>query len=147
MLSGSKKVSAKSCKPWPTIPELSNRFSPPTTVSRQRKVEYLTYWQDSWIPDPEDETTDTAGSTEELSDRDFEDSNAEAGEDDSDDEEEGDTGPDPEEVKARFETLRVYLAKAEKMITKKGRDSREGKDALSAIGDVFSSLKLTPKVI
>ena len=97
-------------------------------------------------PDPEDETTDTADSTEEVSDRDFEDSNAEAGEDDSDDEEEGDTGPDPEEVKARFETLRIYLAKAEKVITKKGRDSREGKDVLSAIGDVFSSLKLTPRL-
>ena len=64
-------------------------FSPPTTVSRQRKVEYLTYWQ-VLGPRSEDETTDTAGSTEELSDRDFEDSNAEAGEDDSDDEEEGD---------------------------------------------------------
>ena len=97
-------------------------------------------------PDPEDETTDTADSTEEVSDRDFEDSNAEAGEDDSDNEEEGDTGPDPEEVKARFENLRTYLAKAEKVITKKGRDSKEGKDALSAIGDVFSSLKLTPRL-
>ena len=49
-------------------------------------------------------------------------------------------------MKARFESIRVNLAKAEKVITKKGRESKEGKDALTAIGDVFSSLKLTPRL-
>ena len=49
-------------------------------------------------------------------------------------------------MKARFETIRVNLVKAEKVITKKGRESKEGKDALTAIGDVFSSLKLTPRL-
>ncbi|HBX27095.1 MAG TPA: RNA polymerase sigma factor RpoD [Gammaproteobacteria bacterium] len=97
-------------------------------------------------PDPEDEVTESVGSTDEVNDKDFEDSNAEHDNDDSDDEEEGDTGPDPEEVKTRFENLRVNLAKAEKVIAKKGRDSKEGKVALSAIGDVFSSLKLTPRL-
>ena len=38
------------------------------------------------------------------------------------------------------------LAKAQKVIGKKGRDSNEGKDALNAIGEVFSSLKLTPRL-
>ena len=98
-------------------------------------------------PDPEEEITETIDSTEELNDKDFGDSNSEQDNDDSDDEEEGDTGPDPEEVKARFETIRVNLAKAEKVITKKGRESKEGKDALTAIGDVFSSLKLTPRLL
>ena len=97
-------------------------------------------------PDPEEEITETIDSTEELNDKDFGDSNSEQDNDDSDDEEEGDTGPDPEEVKARFETIRVNLAKAEKVIPKKGRESKEGKDALTAIGDVFSSLKLTPRL-
>ncbi|MBU24517.1 MAG: RNA polymerase sigma factor RpoD, partial [Gammaproteobacteria bacterium] len=97
-------------------------------------------------PDPEDEVAENVGSTEEVNDKDFEDSNSENGNDDSDDEEEGDTGPDPEEVKARFETLRVNLTKAEKVIIKKGRQSKEGNGALSAIGDVFSSLKLTPRL-
>ena len=83
-----------------------------------------------------------------MSDQDFDDSDSDDDDDDSDDsdEEEGDTGPDPEEVRARFEALRVNLAKAEKVIAKKGRDSKESKDALNAIGDVFSSLKLTPRL-
>ena len=96
-------------------------------------------------PDPEDGVTGSVDSTEAVNDKDFEDSTAEHDTEDSDDEE-GDTGPDPEEVKARFETLRVNLAKAEKVVTKKGRNSKEGKEALTAIGDVFSSLKLTPRL-
>ena len=99
-------------------------------------------------PDPADEEPLEAASTEEVSDQDFDDSDSDDDDNDSDDsdEEEGDTGPDPEEVRARFEALRVNLAKAEKLIAKKGRDSKESKDALNAIGDVFSSLKLTPRL-
>ena len=99
-------------------------------------------------PDPADEEPLEAASTEEVSDQDFDDSDSDDDDNDSDDsdEEEGDTGPDPEEVRARFEALRVNLAKAEKVIAKKGRDSKESKDALNAIGDVFSSLKLTPRL-
>ena len=99
-------------------------------------------------PDPADEEPLEAASTEEVSDQNFDDSDSDDDDNDSDDsdEEEGDTGPDPEEVRARFEALRVNLAKAEKVIAKKGRDSKESKDALNAIGDVFSSLKLTPRL-
>ena len=99
-------------------------------------------------PDPEDEAPLEVDSTEEVSDQDFDDSDSSDDDDDSDgdDAEEGDTGPDPEEVKARFEALRENLAKAEKVIAKKGRDSQQGKDALNAIGDIFSSLKLTPRL-
>jgi RNA polymerase primary sigma factor len=99
-------------------------------------------------PDPADEEPVEAASTEEVSDQDFDNSDSDDDDDDSDDsdEEEGDTGPDPEEVRARFEALRVNLAKAEKVIAKKGRDSKESKDVLNAIGDVFSSLKLTPRL-
>ena len=98
-------------------------------------------------PDPADEEPVEAASTEEVSDQDFNDSDSDDDdESDDSDEEEGDTGPDPEEVRARFEALRVNLAKAEKMIAKKGRDSKESKNALNAIGDVFSSLKLTPRL-
>ena len=99
-------------------------------------------------PDPADEEPLEAASTEEVSDQDFDDSDSDDDDNDSDDsdEEEGDTGPDPEEVRARFEALRANLAKAEKVIAKKGRDSKESKDALNAIGDVFSSLKLTPRL-
>ncbi len=98
-------------------------------------------------PDPADEEPVDAASTEDVSDQDFDDSDSN-NDDDSDDsdEREGDTGPDPEEVRARFEALRINLAKAEKLIAKKGRESKESKDALNAIGDVFSSLKLTPRL-
>ena len=98
-------------------------------------------------PDPADEEPVDAASTEHVSDQDFDDSDSDNDDNSGDsDEEEGDTGPDPEEVKARFEALRVNLAKAEKVIAKKGRDSKESKGALNAIGDVFSSLKLTPRL-
>ena len=98
--------------------------------------------------DPEDETPIEAASTEEVSDQNFDDSDSSNDDNDSneDDAEEGDTGPDPEEVRARFEALRANLAKAQKVIEKKGRNSKEGKDALNAIGEVFSSLKLTPRL-
>jgi RNA polymerase primary sigma factor len=98
-------------------------------------------------PDPDDESPAEPDSTEEVSDQEFDDSDSD--DDDESDgagEEEGDAGPDPEEVKARFEALRENLAKAKKVVIKKGRDSQEGKDALNAIGDVFSSLKLTPRL-
>ena len=83
-----------------------------------------------------------------MSDQNFDDSDSSNDDNDSneDDAEEGDTGPDPEEVRTRFEALRANLAKAQKVIGKKGRDSKEGKDALNAIGEVFSSLKLTPRL-
>ena len=98
-------------------------------------------------PDPADEEPVDAASTEHVSDQNFDDSDSDNDDNSGDsDQEEGDTGPDPEEVKARFEALRVNLAKAEKVIVKKGRDSKESKDALNAIGDVFSSLKLTPRL-
>ena len=98
-------------------------------------------------PDPADEEPVDVASTANGSDQDFDnsDSNNDGDSDDSD-EEEGDTGPDPEEVRARFEALRTNLANAEKVIAKKGRGSKESKVALNAIGDVFSSLKLTPRL-
>ena len=83
-------------------------------------------------PDPEDVAPTEAASTEDVNDQDFDD--ADTDDDDSgdtdDEAEEGDTGPDPEEVRARFEALRTNLAKASKVITKKGRDAKEAKEAI-----------------
>ncbi|HAB78330.1 MAG TPA: RNA polymerase sigma factor RpoD, partial [Gammaproteobacteria bacterium] len=99
-------------------------------------------------PDPEDVAPTEAASTEDVNDQDFDD--ADTDDDDSgdtdDEAEEGDTGPDPEEVRARFEALRTNLAKASKVITKKGRDAKEAKEAIDEIGAVFASLKLTPRL-
>jgi RNA polymerase primary sigma factor len=96
-------------------------------------------------PDPEDVAPTEAASTEDVNDQDFDDTDT-ASDDADDDDEEGDTGPDPEEVRARFEALRTNLAKASKVITKKGRDAKEAKEAIDEIGAVFASLKLTPRL-
>ncbi|MDA8664899.1 RNA polymerase sigma factor RpoD [Litoricolaceae bacterium] len=96
-------------------------------------------------PDPEDVAPTEAASTEDVNDQDFDDADT-ASDDADDDDEEGDTGPDPEEVRARFEALRTNLAKASKVITKKGRDTKEAKEAIDEIGAVFASLKLTPRL-
>ena len=96
-------------------------------------------------PDPEDVAPTEAASIEDVNDQDFDDADT-ASDDADDDDEEGDTGPDPEEVRARFEALRTNLAKASKVITKKGRDTKEAKEAIDEIGAVFASLKLTPRL-
>ena len=74
-------------------------------------------------------------------DQDFDD--ADTDDDDSgdadDDAEEGNTGPDPEEVRARFEAIRTNLAKASKVITKKGRDAKEAKEAIDS-GQALATL-------
>ena len=96
-------------------------------------------------PDPEDVAPTEAASTDDVNDQDFDDADTES-DDADDDDEEGDTGPDPVEVRARFEALRTNLAKASKVIKKKGRDTKEAKEAIDEIGAVFASLKLTPRL-
>lgn len=97
-------------------------------------------------PDPNDLDPALAESSEDANDQDFDDDVTDDSETDDDEAEEGDSGPDPEEVRARFEALRVNLANAQKVIGKKGRDSKEGIAAIESIGEVFSSLKLTPRL-
>ena len=97
-------------------------------------------------PDPADLDPALAETSEDANDQDFDDSVDDDDATDDDDAEEGDSGPDPEEVRARFEALRTNLAAAGKILPKKGRDSKEGIAAIEAIGDVFSSLKLTPRL-
>ncbi|MDA9007133.1 RNA polymerase sigma factor RpoD [Litoricola sp.] len=96
-------------------------------------------------PDPEDVAPTEAASTEDVNDQDFDEADTDS-DDADDDDEEGNTGPDPEEVRARFEALRTNLAKASKVIKKKGRDTKEAKEAIDEIGAVFASLKLTPRL-
>ena len=98
-------------------------------------------------PDPKDNPEYSAKSTEEVNDKNFDDSTGISGEKDNEEEEEEvETGPDPIEVKFRFDGIRTNLAKAEKVFLKKGRDTKEAKEAVEAIGEIFSSLKLTPRL-
>ena len=98
-------------------------------------------------PDPADLPVDPNIETEDVSDAEFDDSTTDdADDDDSTETEEGDTGPDPEEVRARFEELAKRLDAAKALSVKKGRDHAEVQAAYASVGDMFSSLKLTPRL-
>ncbi|UZE95887.1 RNA polymerase sigma factor RpoD [Alkalimarinus alittae] len=65
--------------------------------------------------------------------------------DDDEDEEEVESGPDPEETKARFTDLRQQFQIAEDAINKHGRLSKEAIKELDKLGAIFAPLKLAPK--
>jgi RNA polymerase primary sigma factor len=61
------------------------------------------------------------------------------------DEEEGATGPDPEEARLRFGELRDQLVATEAAIKKHGRTHKKTLAELDKLGDAFKTFKLTPK--
>jgi RNA polymerase primary sigma factor len=63
----------------------------------------------------------------------------------TDEDEETDSGVDPEEARQRFEALKKQLDKAEKAVTKHGRDSKQAEKELNALGDLFKFFKLPPR--
>ncbi len=68
--------------------------------------------------------------------------------DDAEDEEEeeaGDGGPDPELAKQRFGAVAEQLAKAEKILLKHDRNSKQAVEALRELGQLFMPIKLVPK--
>ena len=66
--------------------------------------------------------------------------------DDTEEEEEVDTGPDPVEAKKRFTAIRRQHNKTEKVIAAKGRGSKEAIKEMDKLGELFKFLKLTPRV-
>ena len=64
---------------------------------------------------------------------------------DDDDEEEENKGPDPEEAKKRFSTLKRQYNKTQKVIAEKGRDSEQAAAQLAKLGEAFCCFKLVPK--
>ncbi|PCK07085.1 MAG: RNA polymerase sigma factor RpoD [Alteromonadaceae bacterium] len=62
-----------------------------------------------------------------------------------DDEEEENTGIDPEYAKERFDELRVALAESTKTVATVGRHCKEGEAALAKLGEVFKFFRLPPK--
>ncbi len=61
------------------------------------------------------------------------------------DEEEGATGPDPEEARLRFGELREQFVATEAAIKKHGRTHKKTLAELDKLGDAFKTFKLTPK--
>ena len=76
---------------------------------------------------------------------DKDDSDDDDDESDSDDDDESGSGVDPEVAKERFEELRVQLNKANSVLAKHGRESRETDKELEALGEVFKFFKLPPR--
>lgn len=77
-----------------------------------------------------------------------------ADDDDEDDEEDkeeeeeeeaGDGGPDPELAKQRFGAVAEQLAKADKILLKHKRNSKQAIAALEELGQLFMPIKLVPK--
>ncbi|PID42912.1 MAG: RNA polymerase sigma factor RpoD [Gammaproteobacteria bacterium] len=66
-----------------------------------------------------------------------------ADDDDTDAEEETESGPDPEETKKRFDELRAAMEKADAAIEKYGRNTKEVHQALVEVGAIFAPFKLS----
>ncbi len=64
----------------------------------------------------------------------------------SDDDEEGDSGPDPVEAKKRFTALKRQYNKTEKAIAAKGRTDKTTIKEMEKLGELFKFFKLTPRV-
>ncbi len=69
----------------------------------------------------------------------------EESDDDDDDDDENAGGVDPEEAAERFALLIKQNTKAEKAITKHGRESKQAEKELNALGEIFKFFKLPPR--
>ena len=65
---------------------------------------------------------------------------------DDEDEEEIDTGPDPEEAREKFTALREAYEFANKVIENKGRGHADSQAAVDALAEVFKEFRLVPKL-
>jgi RNA polymerase primary sigma factor len=63
-----------------------------------------------------------------------------------DDEDSGDTGPDPVEAKKRFTALKRQCTKTEKAITASGYKHKNAVAEMEKLGELFKFFKLTPRV-
>ena len=64
---------------------------------------------------------------------------------DSDDDEEGNVGPDPEVAKERFTELRQQYELASSIVGRRGRTDAKAVAELEKLGELFKSFKLTPR--
>ncbi|WP_089603809.1 RNA polymerase sigma factor RpoD [Acinetobacter piscicola] len=91
----------------------------------------------------EDDESASAKPTKDVKlDDDDEEEESSEGDDDS----EGESGPDPEIAKARFDELTSVWNTAKETLAKHGRNSAEGKEAIEALAAVFMMFKFTPRL-
>ena len=85
--------------------------------------------------------TAAAAAAKKATDDDEEEEEAE----EEEEEEAGDGGPDPEVAKQRFGAVAEKLAKAEKVLLKHKRNSKQAVTALQELAELFMPIKLVPK--
>jgi len=103
--------------------------------------------------EPQKQTQETASEATDSDKTDNDTENGEADDEDDDgdsgtgdEEEELDTGPDPELAAERFDQLRKLYAKAVSVEEKHGREHKKSIKAREALAEVFMSLKLASRV-
>ena len=67
------------------------------------------------------------------------------GDDDDDDDDDANVGPDPEEALIRFTEIRKQYEKTSASVGRRGRADVKAKAELEKLGELFKSLKLTPR--
>jgi RNA polymerase primary sigma factor len=70
---------------------------------------------------------------------------AETADGSDDDDEEANVGPDPEEAKIRFTAILKQYQRTSSTVGKKGRSDTKARAELEKLGELFKSLKLTPR--
>lgn len=88
-------------------------------------------------------STAAAAAAKKATDDDEEEEEEEAEEEEE--EEAGDGGPDPEVAKQRFGAVAEKLAKADKVLLKHKRNSKQAVTALQELAELFMPIKLVPK--
>jgi RNA polymerase primary sigma factor len=127
-----------------TVEHVLNEYALIDTEER-RLSDLITGYLDTTdddIPPPASQQADAADSDDSDSDSDSDDDD-----DDMDDssEDEGATGPDPEEAKLRFTELKKQYEKTSKSVNRNGRDHPRAMAELEKLGELFKSFKLTPR--
>ena len=111
---------------------------------------YLDPESDEVIPEVLEEESeeledDESASTKPTKDVKLDDDDEEE-ESEGDDDSEGESGPDPEIAKARFDELASVWNTAKETLAKHGRNSAEGKEAIESLAAVFMMFKFTPRL-
>jgi len=124
-----------------TVEHVLNEYALIDTEER-RLSDLITGYLDTTdddIPPPASQQADAADSDDSDSDSDSDDDMDDSSEDD------GATGPDPEEAKLRFTELKKQYEKTSKSVNRNGRDHPRAMAELEKLGELFKSFKLTPR--
>src|SRR5690606_25794797 len=130
---------------WPgAVQQIMNEYSLGATEER-RLADVIIGWLDPAEDIPSAAAAVVAEPPVATKDKAAKDADDEEEEATTEDEDEVVSGVDPEEARVRFEALKKQLDKAEKILAKHGRDSKQTEKELSALGDLFKFFKLPPR--